>query len=171
MPRSERWESLPPPKAHLLVLVAATQVPDLLFFAFEATGIEHQAVTHMDFSQGLTYLSPARIPFSHGLLMWLVWSAMVGAIAFVFYRHRRTSVISGLAELHRRCGLQTMLLSSQQPPRTRGVPGEALLYSGVEALDYSEKGGIALDEPRQYTHSNPRCAVQEDAHESDRRFA
>jgi hypothetical protein len=50
------------PKAHPLVLIAATQVPDLLFFAFEAAGIEHQAVTRMDFRRGLSYLKPARIP-------------------------------------------------------------------------------------------------------------
>ena len=42
------------PKAHPLVLIAATQVPDLLFFGFEAAGLEHQAVTKMDFRRGLT---------------------------------------------------------------------------------------------------------------------
>ena len=68
------------PKAHPLVLIAATQVPDLLFFAFEAAGIEHQAVTKMDFRRGLTYLSPARIPWSHGLTACIVWSAVAGAL-------------------------------------------------------------------------------------------
>jgi hypothetical protein len=74
------------PKAPLWVLVAATQVPDLLFFAFEAAGIEHQAVTHMDFRQGLTYLSPALIPWSHGLFMCVVWSVLVAALGYLFFR-------------------------------------------------------------------------------------
>jgi hypothetical protein len=42
------------PKVPLLVLMAATQVPDILFFAFEAAGMENQAVTQMDFNQGLS---------------------------------------------------------------------------------------------------------------------
>ena len=83
------------PKAHLLVLIAATQVPDLLFIAFEATGIEHQAVTEMDFKRGLTYLSPARIPWSHGLTACIVWSAVAGALATWGYRDRRIGAIVG----------------------------------------------------------------------------
>jgi hypothetical protein len=84
------------PKAPLWVLLGATQVPDLMFFAFEAVGVEHQAVTHVDLSQGLTYLSPALIPWSHGLFMCLVWSVAAAAIAFPFYRDRRTSSVVGL---------------------------------------------------------------------------
>ena len=81
------------PKAHLLVLIAATQVPDLLFFALEAAGIEHQAVTRMDFRRGLTYLSPARIFWSHGLAACIAWSAVAGALATWGYRDRRTGAI------------------------------------------------------------------------------
>lgn len=84
------------PKAPLWVLLVATEVPDLLFFAFEAAGIEHQAVTHFDFSHGLTYLSPALIPWSHGLFMCIIWSVVAAAIAFLFYRDRRTSIVVGL---------------------------------------------------------------------------
>jgi membrane-bound metal-dependent hydrolase YbcI (DUF457 family) len=83
------------PGAHPLVLIAATQVPDLLFFAFEAAGLEHQAVTRMDFRRGLTYLSPAHIPWSHGLTACIVWSAVAGALATWSYRDRRTGAIVG----------------------------------------------------------------------------
>ncbi len=83
------------PKASVWVLVAATQVPDVLFFAFEAAGIEHQAVTQTSFSQGITYLSPALIPWSHGLLMCAVWSVLVAAVAYLFYKDYRTSAIVG----------------------------------------------------------------------------
>ncbi len=84
------------PKAPLWVLLAATQAPDLLFFAFEAAGLEHQAVTHVDFGQGLSYLSPATIHWSHGLFMCIVWSIVAAALAFLFYRDRRTGIVVGL---------------------------------------------------------------------------
>jgi hypothetical protein len=83
------------PKAHLLGLVAATQVPDLLFFALEAAGVEHQAVTRTDFRQGLTYLSPARIPWSHGLATCIGWSAVAGSLAAWAYRDRRAGAVVG----------------------------------------------------------------------------
>jgi len=84
------------PKAPLVVLLAATQVPDLLFFAFEAAGLEYQAVTEMDFNQGLQYLSPALMHWSHGLLMCIIWSLAGAAIAFPFFRSLRTSAVIGL---------------------------------------------------------------------------
>ncbi|MCL5997541.1 MAG: hypothetical protein M1546_16015 [Chloroflexi bacterium] len=84
------------PKAPLWALLAATQVPDLLCFGFMAAGVEHGAVTQLDFEHGLQYLSPSSIPWSHGLFMCIVWSIVVAAIAFVFYRDRRTSIVIGL---------------------------------------------------------------------------
>ena len=84
------------PKAPLLVLMAATQIPDILFFAFEAAGMENQAVTQMDFNQGLRYLSPAVMHWSHGFLMCIVWSLVAAAITFPFFRDLRTSSIIGL---------------------------------------------------------------------------
>ena len=89
------------PKAHPLVLVAATQLPDLLFFAFQRAGLEHQAATKMDFRRGLTYLSPAHIPWSHGLATCITWSAMAGALAAWGYRDRRTgAVVASLVFSH-----------------------------------------------------------------------
>ncbi len=41
------------PKAPMWALVAATQVPDLLSFGFMALGLEHGAVTRLDFEHGL----------------------------------------------------------------------------------------------------------------------
>jgi hypothetical protein len=83
------------PRAHLPVLIVATQLPDLLFFVFEAAGIEHQAVSHMDFRRGLTYSKPARLPWSHGLLMCLGWSAAATLLAAAGYRDQRTGVVVG----------------------------------------------------------------------------
>jgi hypothetical protein len=84
------------PKAPLAILLVATQVPDLLFFAFEAVGMEHQAVTQLDFNQGLQYLSPAVMHWSHGLFMCIVWSLVAAVIAFPFFRDLRTSAVIGL---------------------------------------------------------------------------
>ena len=84
------------PKAPLLVLGAATQIPDLLFFGFQAAGLERKAKTKLDWRKGLKYLSPPLLPCSHGLLMSIVWSLLAAAIAFPFYRDLRTSFVVGL---------------------------------------------------------------------------
>ncbi len=84
------------PKAPLWALLLTTQVPDILFFGFQAAGIEHQATTHFDLEQGLQYLSPPSIAWSHGLFMGMVWSILVGIIAWSFLHDRRTSIVIGL---------------------------------------------------------------------------
>jgi membrane-bound metal-dependent hydrolase YbcI (DUF457 family) len=84
------------PKAPLWALLATTQVPDLLSFGFMAAGVEHGAVTRLDFEHGLRYLSLPSISWSHGLFMCIVWSVAVAAIARFFFRERRTSIVIGL---------------------------------------------------------------------------
>ncbi len=87
------------PEAPLWMLLAATQVPDLLFFGFEAAGLEYQADTQVSFSEGLTYLRQGYIAWSHGLMMCIVWAVVVAAIAFLFYRNHRASIVIGLMVL------------------------------------------------------------------------
>ncbi|MBI5033664.1 MAG: hypothetical protein HZB51_24360 [Chloroflexi bacterium] len=84
------------PKIPLWSLLAATQIPDLLFFGFQAAGIEHQAVTQFDLDHGLQYISPPTIVWSHGLGMCIVWSILLAVVAFLFCRDHRTSMILGL---------------------------------------------------------------------------
>jgi membrane-bound metal-dependent hydrolase YbcI (DUF457 family) len=84
------------PKAPLWVLGVATQVPNLLFFGFQALGLEHKAKTRVDLRHGLRYLSPASLAWSHGLFMCTVWSVLAAAIAFPFYRDLATSIVVGL---------------------------------------------------------------------------
>ena len=74
------------PRVPLVVLILATQVLDLLTLAFLATGVERLGVTQTDLSQGLVMLSPASIPWSHGLFMSLLWSALAAGIAFRVFR-------------------------------------------------------------------------------------
>jgi membrane-bound metal-dependent hydrolase YbcI (DUF457 family) len=61
-----------------------------------AVGMEHGAVTRLDFAHGLQYLEPPAIQWSHGLFMTVVWSLVAAAIAFIFSRERRTSIAIGL---------------------------------------------------------------------------
>jgi hypothetical protein len=87
------------PKTPVWALLAATQVPDLLSFAFMAAGVERGADTVLDLDHGLRYLSLPSIAWSHGLLMCVVWSLVVAAIAFVLCRDRPTSILVGLMVL------------------------------------------------------------------------
>ncbi len=84
------------PKVPLWVLLLTTEVFDLLFFAFQAAGIEKMAVSTMTFERGIEILTPGSVPWSHGLFMCVLWSVVGAAIAFLFYRDRRTSVVIGL---------------------------------------------------------------------------
>ena len=83
------------PKAPLWALLAATQVPDLLYFGFSAAGIENPGVSTTDFTRGLVTSSLPFYPWSHGLLMCIVWALVVAAIAFLLTRYRRTSLVIG----------------------------------------------------------------------------
>ncbi len=84
------------PKVPLWVLLVASEIPDLLCFGLMAAGIERAGVTTMDLSQGLKQLIPASIPWSHGFFMSVIWSVAAAAIAFLFYRSRRTASAIGL---------------------------------------------------------------------------
>jgi membrane-bound metal-dependent hydrolase YbcI (DUF457 family) len=84
------------PRAPLWTLLAATQVLDVVGLGLIASGIEHGAEYQLGFEHGLQYLSQSSIPWSHGLFMSIVWSIVVGMIAFLFYRDRRTSIVIGL---------------------------------------------------------------------------
>ncbi len=84
------------PKAPAWALLAATPVPDALFFTFQAMGFEQQGATRVEIGRGLVYLSPAHLTWSHGLLMCLVWSLLAAAIAFALSRDRRTAAGIGL---------------------------------------------------------------------------
>jgi hypothetical protein len=84
------------PKAPLWALLVASEVLDLLSFGFMALGIERASTSQTDFIQGLKIITPGSIPWSHGLFMSLVWSALVMGVAYLVYRDRRTSGILGL---------------------------------------------------------------------------
>lgn len=84
------------PKIPLWAFLVASETNDLLYIMFSAAGIEHKAdIVTMDFIGGVRYSSTVPNPWSHGLFMSVVWSAMVAGIAFLFCRDRRASLLLG----------------------------------------------------------------------------
>ena len=84
------------PKVPLLALLVASEALDLLSAPFIALGMERMAVTHTDLEQGMQYIVPGSVPWSHGLFMSLVWSAVFAAITYLLLRDRRASLVMGL---------------------------------------------------------------------------
>ncbi|MBI5954593.1 MAG: hypothetical protein HY865_23295 [Chloroflexi bacterium] len=72
------------PKTPVIVLILAAYVIDMIWGVFYYFGIETMA-------DGAT-----TNPWSHGLLMSLVWSALVGGIVFGISRNRRAGWIAAL---------------------------------------------------------------------------
>jgi hypothetical protein len=84
------------PEIPLWALLLASEALDLMSFGFEALGLEKFAVTHTDFVHGVQTLVPGSVPYSHGLLMSIIWSILFGAVAYIFFRNHRTCIILGL---------------------------------------------------------------------------
>ena len=84
------------PNVPLWVLLAASETNDLLYFLFSSLGLEPKVATTMDFTNGVRYLAAVANPWSHGLFMSLVWSTLVGALAYFHYRDRRAGLLLGL---------------------------------------------------------------------------
>ena len=84
------------PKAPLWVLLVASETLDLLSFLFLAIGLEKPATSTVDISQGVRFIIPGSIPWSHGLFMSLVWSALAVLLAWLFLRDNRTAIVVGL---------------------------------------------------------------------------
>jgi hypothetical protein len=84
------------PKAPLWVLLVASEALDLLCFAGIALGIERLAESTVDLASGIQYVTEGSVPWSHGLLMSLIWSLLLGAVAGLLWRDRRTGLAVGL---------------------------------------------------------------------------
>ena len=78
------------------VFLLASWFLDLLSFIFETLGLEKFAVSKTDFAQGVQILIPGSVPYSHGLVMSVIWSVLFGMVALIFFRDRRASVMLGL---------------------------------------------------------------------------
>ncbi len=74
------------PRAHLAVLLVAADALDLLWAIFSRAGIERIEPGGKQTSS----------PWSHGLFMSGVWSAIAGLLGWRLYRDRRTGAVIGL---------------------------------------------------------------------------
>ena len=80
----------------LWLLLAASETNDLLYFVFSSVGLESKAVFTMDFVRGVTYVRQSVNPWSHGLFISIIWTALASGLAYLFYRNYRTTGIVGL---------------------------------------------------------------------------
>lgn len=119
------------PEAPLWAYLVASETNDLLYFVFSSTGIEPKAVTTMNFTDGVRYLTLVSNPWSHGLFMSVVWSALVAALVFGVYRNARIGVLFGLAVFSH--WLLDLLMHSNLPLFFEGSPqiGLGLENSGA----------------------------------------
>jgi uncharacterized membrane protein len=82
------------PRASLGVLLLAGQTLDVLCGLLMVTGVERMRVV-----PGITRMTPLDLyyyPFSHGLLMSLVWAVLFALVGLRLYRDRRIAVVLGL---------------------------------------------------------------------------
>src|SRR2546430_13851934 len=79
------------PRTSLGILILAAQFADLLWPILLLAGVEHVEIV-----PGITKVSPfdfTDYPFSHSLLMVLVWSVVVGGVYYVLRRYQRGAFV------------------------------------------------------------------------------
>jgi hypothetical protein len=75
-------------KIHLSVLLAAAWLLDILYFVFAFAGIESM--------ENISNPGAVPSPWSHGLLMAVVWSVMFGLLAWRVYHSQRVGLVIAL---------------------------------------------------------------------------
>jgi hypothetical protein len=84
------------PNVRLWILLVAAELLDLMFLVLLALKVETLGNIRVDLSHGVTMLSLASIPWSHGLFMSVIWSLSAAAIAGIVFRNRKAGIIIGL---------------------------------------------------------------------------
>lgn len=84
------------PKVPLWLLLLTSELLDFLAFGLTAVGIETMLYKQVDLRTGITYFNIDYQPWSHGLLMSVVWSVLAAGIVYLVYRDRRSGVVVGL---------------------------------------------------------------------------
>lgn len=75
-------------KIPLGILLAASWLLDILYFVFAFAGLES--------TENLTNPGVVPTPYSHGLMMAVVWSVLAALLAGRVYRSQRASIVIGL---------------------------------------------------------------------------
>jgi hypothetical protein len=109
------------PKAPVGVLILASEAIDILWGAFALVGIENFGHS----------------PWSHGLLMSLVWSVAGALLAALVYRDRRTALTIGLVVFSH------WLLDFVTHPMFGGLPDLPLLFDGSSNVGLGLYSSIA----------------------------
>jgi hypothetical protein len=121
------------PRAPLGILLLAATLLDLLIFAFLLLGVE-RAGDRFPLND---------YPWSHGLVMAVVWSLTVGAIIYPILRDRYTSLVIGLVVLSHWV-LDFVAHDHDLPLLFRGSP---LVGLGLE-YSWSHTGALVMHWPR-----------------------
>jgi membrane-bound metal-dependent hydrolase YbcI (DUF457 family) len=108
------------PEVPLWTLVAASELNEILYLAFTLTGVENAAGVTYDLQNGATYLSQSVNPWSHGLVMSLVWSAAAALAAGLVFRGWKPAAAVGLAVISH--WLLDFLMHSNLPLFLEGSP-------------------------------------------------
>jgi membrane-bound metal-dependent hydrolase YbcI (DUF457 family) len=108
------------PGVPLWTLVAASELDEILYFAFTLAGVENAAEVTYDLQNSATYLSQSVNPWSHGLVMSLVWSAAATLAARLVFRGWKPAAAVGLAVLSH--WLLDFLMHSNLPLFLEGSP-------------------------------------------------
>jgi membrane-bound metal-dependent hydrolase YbcI (DUF457 family) len=82
-------------KTPLWVLLAGSELLDLLSFVLIPAGVERMAAYAVSWTGGIEVLSKAAIPWSHSLIMSLVWTILAGGVVWLLTRDRRSGLVMG----------------------------------------------------------------------------
>lgn len=77
------------PDISVIYLIIAAELIEIVFFVFVAAGIENMPLTDKaPFS-----------PYSHSVILGIIWSVVAGLITFLISKNKKTSIIIGLLVL------------------------------------------------------------------------
>jgi hypothetical protein len=139
------------PKAPLWILLIASEVLDLLCFGFVAADIEHLGISSTSIDQGVKVIVPGLVPWSHGLLMSVVWSIIAAVMAYIILREGRASGMVGLVVFSHwlldfivhPADLPILLIGSPSVGLGLWTTGPGLILSGVLEITLLA-GGTAI---------------------------
>lgn len=124
------------PKIPVWILIIAAYVIDFIWGIFFFAGIEHMPAPD----------SPTTNPWSHGLLMAVIWSLSAGFLAYLISKNRRTSlIVGGLVFSH-------WVIDFISHPMRAAFPGDtglSLLFDGSPTVGlglWSTQLGINIGE-------------------------
>lgn len=84
------------PRLPLWALLVGSELLDLLCFGFAALGVETLGESQSSLTEGIRIIVPGVIPWSHGLLMAILWAAAAAGAAQALFHDRRASIGLGL---------------------------------------------------------------------------